>query len=68
MFVFFGADTSVRPCGGVVEVLEVSKDFRVFKVSLAEIVYISRFVGADRRVCPLLYAGEFLFFILFFVG
>ena len=65
MFVFFGADISVRPCGRVVEVLEVSKDFKVF---LAEIVYISRFVGADRRVCPLLYAGEFLFFILFFVG
>ena len=56
MFVFFWADTSVRPYGGVLEVLEVSKDFRVFKVSLAEIVYISRvIVGADRRVCPLLF-------------
>ena len=42
--------------GGVLEVLKVSKDFRVFKVSLAEIVYISRvIVGADRRVCPLLF-------------
>ena len=38
----FGADTSVRPYGFVLEVLKVSKDFRVFKVSLAEIVYISR--------------------------
>ena len=46
-----------RPYGGVLEVLKVSKDFGVFKVSLADIVYISRvIVGADRRVCPLLFA------------
>ena len=42
VFTVFWADTSVRPYGGELEVFNVSKVFRVFKVSLADIVYIPR--------------------------